>query len=262
MRLLVVSDLHIRGSHDPLYSSLLSLLREEARTGDELILAGDVFDLFVGDKLIFKSRYGEFFEAVRDACERGVKLYYIEGNHDFLIRKAFRGLPGFSVHTHHVEIAQDGKRFFIAHGDTVDRKDYGYRALRLFFRSPVMRSFIRVAPGEWIDWIGRTSSDASRGKKPLLTADLPRERAERLRKVYRNFAVEKFGRGYDFVVLGHCHDLDEMTFRLGERIGQYINVGYPRVHGTYLEWAPGDEAIRRKPMPELPEMARPTPIGR
>jgi hypothetical protein len=55
--------------------------------------------------------------------------------------------------------------------------------------------------------------------------------------------------GYDYVVMGHCHDLDEMSFKVGERVGQYVNVGYPPVHGSYLSWSPGDEKIMRERMP-------------
>ena len=53
MSVLIVSDLHIRGPSDPLYSSLLSLLRDRAATGDTVVLAGDLFDLFVGNKKYF-----------------------------------------------------------------------------------------------------------------------------------------------------------------------------------------------------------------
>ena len=73
MRLFVVSDLHIRGPQDPIYRSLLTLLRDRARESDTVVLAGDIFDLFVGKKNVFLERYTEayrrelaaFVEAVR-----------------------------------------------------------------------------------------------------------------------------------------------------------------------------------------------------
>jgi hypothetical protein len=74
---------------------------------------------------------------------------------------------------------------------------------------------------------------------------------QRIRKVYRNYAAERLLQGYDFVVLGHCHDLDEMCFSIGDREGQYINVGYPRIHDTYLIWEPGEPKIRREPLSAL-----------
>jgi len=208
MRLLVASDLHIWGTDDPVYRSLITLVRDRARSGDTLILAGDVFDLFVGRKPVFLNRYAEFTQALKDADQRGVKLHYIEGNHDFLIRHAFASVPGLKIHAHDVSLELDGKKFFVAHGDTVDRHDYGYRVLRTFFRSPIMKALVAVTPGKWLDEFGQFSSRKSRGRKPLLVNELPIERAEYLRKAYRNYAAERLSEGYDFVVLGHCHDLD------------------------------------------------------
>jgi hypothetical protein len=34
---------------------------------------------------------------------------------------------------------------------------------------------------------------------------------------------------------------------MGERQVQYINMGFPPVHGTVLHWAQGDDRIRRVP---------------
>lgn len=248
-RLLAVSDLHVTGADDPIYRSLLSLIRDRAEAGDTLVLAGDLFDLFVGNKAIFVSRYSEFLRELAQAGRRGVRIHYIEGNHDFHVSRAFGGIPGLTVHAHDVAVEVGGKRFFFAHGDTVDPSDVRYRLLRGFFRSPLMRAFVVVAPGEWIDWIGQTSSRRSRASRPDLPQELPLGSMERLRRLYRNYAAEQLSRGYDFVVMGHCHDLDEMSFNIGGRTGQYVNVGYPRVHGSFLSWAPGEERIQREKLP-------------
>jgi UDP-2,3-diacylglucosamine hydrolase len=248
---LAVSDLHIWGADDPLYRSLLALLRDRAKAGDTLVLAGDLFDLFVGSKRTFLERYREFLDEVANACARGVQIHYIEGNHDFLMKRAFRHIPkGFAIHAQEVALELAGRRFFVAHGDLVDRRDYGYRALRLFFRSPFIRAFVAVAPSSWIDRIGQASSHASReAKTTLLPAQMPQEKLGALRKLYRNFAAERLAEAFDFVVLGHCHDLDEKEFVIDARRGQYINIGYPRTHGSFLSWSAGEEKIQREKMP-------------
>ncbi|MFL5813288.1 MAG: UDP-2,3-diacylglucosamine diphosphatase, partial [Bdellovibrionia bacterium] len=121
------------------YRSLLTLLRERAKTGDTFVLAGDVFDLFIGAKSVYINRYQAFFDELRRAGERGVSLHYIEGNHDFLLRRAFEGIPRLKLHTEDFSIEMGGKRFFLAHGDLANRADYLYRALRIFLRSPFIR---------------------------------------------------------------------------------------------------------------------------
>ena len=249
MSLFVISDLHIWGAEDPIYRSLLSLIQNKMGAGDILVLAGDLFDLFVGNKKIFRDRYAEFFSVVALAGERGVTIHYIEGNHDFLLRQAFRGLKNFHLYSQEFQLDINGKKFFFAHGDLVDRRDYGYRLLRGFFRSILMQFIVYWVPGDWLDRFGRMSSRRSRAEKPILPLDLPLEKREYLRTIFRSYAAERLAEGNDFVVLGHCHDLDEMSFKIGDRAGQYVNVGYPRVHGSFLSWLPGEEKIQREGLP-------------
>jgi len=250
MRLVAVSDLHILGSDDPLYRSLIELVRN-LQPQDIFVLAGDVFDLFVGNKLLFRSRYQDFILELERAGERGVQTHYIEGNHDFLLKEIFGALRGVSVYSQQVVLELAGKKFFIAHGDLVDNEDLGYRFLRFFWRSVPVRVAVRVVPGEWIDRIGNRSSDLSKGYRSKQgTAERTQAwRLERLRKIFRSYAADRLAEGFDFVILGHCHDRDEMEFKIGDRLGQYINVGYPRVHGTFLVWEPEENEISRKPLP-------------
>jgi len=247
--LYIVSDLHIWGPQDPLYSSLLALLRERAFKGDIIVLAGDIFDLLVGDKEIFYRKYQEFLETMADAGQRGIQIHYIEGNHDFLFQKLFQNMAGVTVHNRDLKVEIEGKKFFLAHGDLVDPHDYGYMILRALFRSIFMRLFVALMPGLWLDNFGRFLSRRSRMSNKLLPSQLPLERREHLRKLYRNFAAERMTEGYDFVVMGHCHDLDEMHFKIGSRHGQYINVGFPRVHGSFLCWTPGEGKMHREKLP-------------
>ena len=48
------------------------------------------------------------------------------------------------------------------------------------------------------------------------------------------------------VTRGQCL---EMSFVVDGRLGQYVNVGYPRVHGSMLTWSAGEEKIQREPLP-------------
>jgi UDP-2,3-diacylglucosamine hydrolase len=245
MSIIAVSDLHIWGPEDPLYLSLITLLNEKILAGDTVVLAGDIFDLFVGNKSIFINQYSTFIESVKKVGTRGAQVHYIEGNHDFLIKNVFRGAAGVHVYAKDVKIETEGKKFYFAHGDLVDPQDYGYQLLRILFRSPVMKAIVSVIPGRWLENFGKLSSRKSR----QYHSELPHDRIEPLRKVFRNYAAERIAQGYDFVVMGHCHDLDEMTFTVGNRKGQYVNIGFPRIHGSFLSWAPGEEKIQREKLP-------------
>ncbi len=247
MKVVVISDIHIFGADDPLYESLLALMREELLPGDHLVLAGDIFDFLVGNQPSLVRRYSAFFDALRALGEQGVLTTYIEGNHDFHLKKIFSAIVNLRVVPAETEIDLPGKRIFIAHGDLVDHEDRGYLALRAFFRSPIIQFTAFALPEAAVEWIGARSSASSRKRNPRLPADRGSDHVARLRKKYRSFAEAKLREGYDAVVLGHCHDLDGENLTVGGRPGQYLNVGFPRLHHSYVEFT-AENGLVRKPL--------------
>lgn len=228
MALYVFSDLHIQSAQDPLYARVLSLLAQ-LKDQDAVVLNGDIFDLFVGNKSVYRQRYRAFLDALRAAGARGAKIHYVEGNHDFLLARPLSEVPNLELHASEVSFNHQGRRFFVAHGDRIDPTDYGYRFMRWCFRSWLMKLVVWLLPGALIDAIGRGSSRWSRGSEIRLPSDWPIADRERLRSLYRTYARHQLDAGHDYVILGHCHDLDEEG-------GRYFNMGFPPIHGSYLYW--------------------------
>ena len=240
MTLSVLSDLHIRSGDDPLYGAMNSLVRS-AQSNDILVLAGDIFDLFVGNKQIFKNRYKEFILESRSATNRGVKIYFIEGNHDFLLKKALHG-TGVIVKDSEVNLNWNGKNIHIAHGDRVNRRDYSYLFLRLLFRSPLMKALVAIWPDTLLDRFGASWSIYSR-KRSHIQPDP--DSVEALKTIYRDYAEYMMKAGCDLVVLGHCHILDEWKWETPGRSALYFNMGFPPLHGRYIRWSSGSPTAER-----------------
>jgi UDP-2,3-diacylglucosamine hydrolase len=245
MKVVIISDIHIFSPDDPLYSSLLALMREELLPEDHFVLAGDIFDFLVGNQPTLNRRYAEFFAALLDLAKRGVHTTYIEGNHDFHLKALLSGIPGLQVLPAEVEIELDQKRLYVAHGDLVDLEDRGYLALRAFFRSPLIQFVAYALPANLVEWIGARSAESSRKMNPRLPEARGEAHLEALRKKFRGFAQAKFRAGFDAVVLGHCHDLDGTEFLEGGRRGGYLNVGFPRVHHSYVVFSEESDLIRK-----------------
>jgi UDP-2,3-diacylglucosamine hydrolase len=248
MRLIAISDLHVSGPEDPLYRDLLALT-DSLQSGDAFVAAGDLFDLFVGAKKVFLDRYSEFISKITAAAERGASFHYVEGNHDFLLKRAFPKRKGIKVYGRDALINFGGKRFYFAHGDLVNTTNYKYRFMRMFFRSPLVRLLFLLVPGSFIDRIGRGMSHDSRQRtRSLPSANLARF-YEKQRRIFRNFAATKLMEGCDYVIVGHLHDADEMRFQIGERSGQYVNIGDSRGQRSYLVWKDGDDGVSRAKLP-------------
>lgn len=241
-QVMIISDIHIYGPLDPLYRSLLVTIDKEIKKGDHLVLAGDIFDFLVGKQAGLIAQYADFFSILRKKGEAGSTISYIEGNHDFHLTTTFAGMPQLTVYPEELEIRTPAKKLYIAHGDLVDRSDWGYRFLRLFFRSAFIRFIAFSFPESWVQWIGGRSSAASREINPRLPEDYGIEKLTRLRAIYRSFAEKKLRAGYDAVVLGHCHDLDG--------IAGYLNVGFPRTHGSYVVFT-DERGLERRDLPSM-----------
>lgn len=252
MKIVTISDIHIHGADDPLYRALLTMMQTDLHSGDQFVLAGDIFDFLVGDQSTLNRRYSEFFELVRELGRRGVHTTYIEGNHDFHLRGIFRDVPNVRVVPAEIEIKTRDHRVYIAHGDLVDRGDRGYLALRALFRSPITKFAAFALPARTVEWIGNQFSASSRQRNPRLPEERGGDRLTELRKIYRGFARDKFEAGYRAIILGHCHDLDgaefRAEFRAEVRIGQYLNVGFPRKHHQYVVFT-DESGLTRKFLP-------------
>lgn len=229
MKVWIFSDLHFESSSDPLFSSFLSVL-SQVENKDHLILNGDIFDLLVGSSEYFRSRFSAFFSSIERLSQKGTQIHYIEGNHDFHIQSLFPKSVRFYDEKIDLflETPFGKKHLHVAHGDLIDPEDTGYLRLRALFRSGFIRNLAKVVPGAFIEWVGNLSGRRAAHEK---VKDLPeywsKQDRERLRELFRGYAEKKHRQGTDFIVLGHCHDLDEAP-------PFYFNMGYPPVHRQFL----------------------------
>lgn len=71
---------------------------------------------------LLRPSHRQVLQRLRDLQAGGVRLVYIPGNHDGLLRRhAGLQLPGFSIQLEHVYDAPDGRRLLVRHGDEYDR---------------------------------------------------------------------------------------------------------------------------------------------
>ncbi|MEK7690682.1 MAG: metallophosphoesterase, partial [Bdellovibrionota bacterium] len=144
-RLFVFSDFHLGdAATDPIYEATLRRI-STLQNGDYLVIAGDFFDLFVGDSKLFLERYAPLLTELGRATQaRGVHVYYLEGNHDFLLGPALAKFGIQVVRDDCLRFTMGGRSFYIAHGDLVDQGDLQYLRLRRFFRGNMMRTIVRL----------------------------------------------------------------------------------------------------------------------
>ena len=244
----VISDLHILASTDSVATQLVEFLTTHPRVSDHIVFAGDLFDRFTGERLFLWERFEPVLDAIRQLPGRGVQVTLLEGNHDLHLQPWVEAHPGVQWADPGILLNCGGKRIWIEHGDLINQSDIGYLLLRTTFRTRLVRGLARLVPESWVDGFAKNASSLSRAQNPWLPENLPQQKLQALRTLYRDAANQKLLNGIDCVILGHCHDLDEVRFQVGSRAVQYINMGFPPVHGSILRLQKGASSVERFPL--------------
>ncbi|MCX6124303.1 MAG: metallophosphoesterase [Proteobacteria bacterium] len=164
--LVVVSDVHIRGSDDERALLFLQFLDESIRVKTQmLVLNGDVFDFFFGWGNHFKQKYSAVFDRLEMLAAQGAKIYFVEGNHEFgmdqMRTAGVTYLNGFGA----IIDLRSGPKVLVAHGDLM-KNDLKYLTFRAIVRSRIFSYCALLVPHPWLDawtsWFAKTSRKKDR----------------------------------------------------------------------------------------------------
>ena len=188
----------------------------------QLVLLGDIFDLWVADHAYFVNRYPAIIDEIRRLTGEGVEVSYFEGNHDLYLKHFWQNELGVTVYGGPTEIKLGDTRVRLEHGDQMDPDDKGYIFLRWFLRTGPIRFLTRHLPGGLIAGIGERASEKSRhytsNTKTIESSDAVGKIRAHAEKVHAE-------RGFDLIVSGHVHVRDDV--QLGTANGRFrsVNLG-------------------------------------
>lgn len=214
---LFISDLHLglnsKDKEQAKEKKLVQFLQFAKDHCDELFIVGDLFDYWFEYKRVYQKGYYRTLTALADIAERGIKIHYFIGNHDFLHRDFFKTEFGAAMYEEGTEFSLNGKKFFIGHGDGLVKHDYGYLVLKKILRNIFFQKLYSIIHPDLGIAIASGTSKTSReytSKKDYGEAD-----------GLLTAAKEKIKSGFDYVIFGHVHK------RAFEKIeeGYYINLG-------------------------------------
>lgn len=115
--LVVISDVHL-GTYGCHAKELLSYLKSiKPKT---VVLNGDIIDMWQFKKRYWPRQHMQVIKYLTGMLTKGVKIYYVTGNHDEMLRK-FTGfqMGSFEI-VNKVVLNLNGKKAWIFHGDVFD----------------------------------------------------------------------------------------------------------------------------------------------
>jgi UDP-2,3-diacylglucosamine hydrolase len=221
-RAVFLSDSHLN-QDDRNSQAFLSLADAAAAGNVTVFLLGDVFDLWFGSPGLTFGFQRPIIDHLRELRRAGLRLYYVEGNRDFFVKKDHEGTTFDAVSEGEMRAAVGEKRLYLAHGDTVNRADFAYRFWKGISKSRIAYGGVARLPSSIIlpmaDWIERKLKRSNRRYK----GSFPEREA-------REFSLRLFRQGMDFVVLGHFHQ---------EKLMRFAQEGGSKVLAVLPSWKEG-----------------------
>ncbi len=194
-------------------SKVIEFLTEAGKDAKEIFIVGDLFDCWIEYKQVVPKGYFRLFTKISEITEKGIKINYIAGNHDFWKGNFFKDEFGIEICHTHIEREISGKKFFIHHGDGFAHNDTGYRILKKVLRNNLsQRLYSMIHPDIGI-WLAKGTSETSRNHT--------NEKNYSEKDGMRDYAFKKIIEGYDYVIMGHRHFPQVTNFEKG----YYINLG-------------------------------------
>ena len=195
------SDVHL-GLQDSILEKekekrLLSFLSYVEKNAEQVFIVGDLFDYWFEYKNVIPRGYHHVISKLAMMVEKGIKIHYIAGNHDFWLKDFFPNDLGIPVYKDPFGMTLMGKRFFFHHGDGLALHDTGYLILKKILRSKISIFLYSLLHPDWTAPLAHGSSKTSRtytGHKDFGETD-----------GMIKFSEEKFAEGYDIVIMGHRH---------------------------------------------------------
>lgn len=211
----IASDVHwpLTREHE-IGQHFLHFLDSLQSKGGSLILLGDIFDFWFEWREVIPAYWFELFYRLRRLKELGTRVFFICGNHDFHPGDYLEKEVGIELRQEKWEFNAGDKRFHVAHGDGLARRDKGYRLLKRVIRHPLsIWMYTNLLHPDWGITLARWTSYTSRKHRQIDKAAWAEE--------YFAYASSRFDLGNDYVVLGHLHH-PEIRW-VGEKA--YLNCG-------------------------------------
>ena len=197
MRNLFISDLHLEAQRPDITRAFLRFLNEQASQADALYILGDFFEVWLGDDNP-DPLADQVSAALRQLSLKGIAIYLMHGNRDFLIGKDFCRRSGATLLKDPTVIQLHGEPVLLIHGDSLCIDDTDYMRMRRWLRNPLSLFILRNLPLKTRHRIGRKLRNESQTRTRYKSLDITDVNNAEVLRVMR-------AHGVNTLIHGHTH---------------------------------------------------------
>jgi len=155
--LLFISDLHLSPAIPRTVAAFTHFIEVTAANAQAVYILGDLFEYWIGDDELGSPRKKQLTtpwalqqcELMRSLSARGIPLYIMHGNRDFLLGKRFAAAAGATLLTDPYRLEAFGRRLVLTHGDALCTLDLRYQRFRRITRQRWIQGFFLSWPLTW-----------------------------------------------------------------------------------------------------------------
>lgn len=130
MTAFVISDLHLTPGRPATRVRFEAFARGVPDSGDSVYVLGDLFEYWAGDDDLDDPFNRAVIGTLAGCARRGIALYWMAGNRDFLTGPAFAEAARMTPLAEPFVFDLHGERSVLLHGDTLCTDDRAYQAFR------------------------------------------------------------------------------------------------------------------------------------
>ncbi|CAM3521908.1 UDP-2,3-diacylglucosamine diphosphatase [Parendozoicomonas haliclonae] len=225
MRSLFISDLHLTPGRPDITRAFLRFMEQEAPTAQSLYILGDFFEYWIGDDVMDEFHH-QIAAALRKLSDSGTSVYFMHGNRDFLIGKAFCREAGCTLLPDPSVITLGNDDLLLMHGDSLCTSDKGYMRFRKVLRNALVQKLFLSLPASRRRNTARKLRDnsmAAMQDKPMSLMDVTPEAVEQALDQAR---VSTLIHGHTH--RAHIHALENQRQRIV--LGDWDKLGWYLIH--------------------------------
>ncbi|HYW91319.1 MAG TPA: UDP-2,3-diacylglucosamine diphosphatase [Gammaproteobacteria bacterium] len=197
MSTLFISDLHLDPDRPAITELFVTFLRGPAASARELYILGDLFEAWVGDDAPL-AEYRRVIRGLAALRDRGVGVYVMHGNRDFLLGRRFAKATGATLLAEPTVIDLYGRPTAIMHGDTLCTDDVAYQEFRRKVRRRWLQRAFLSLPRQLRYRIVADMRRRSREHQTHKSAQIMDVNAQAVRDAFRTIGVTQ-------IIHGHTH---------------------------------------------------------
>jgi len=193
-----ISDIHLSEAIPKTVAVFEYFIERIANDAQAVYILGDLFEYWMGDDMLVTPFAKKISAQLRTLAARGIALYIMPGNRDFLLGPHFAQAAGAKLLNDPLMIDAFSLQIVLAHGDAQCTADRFYQGYRRIARYPAVQRFFLSWPLRWRLALAtriRTRSEARKRPRERVLGDVTEAAVSQL------FAQS----GATMMIHGHTH---------------------------------------------------------